>query len=320
MLINDISDHLPIFIITNPTSKSNNLDIGLNYRHIRSVENITALQEDLIERDWNAIYEIEETNEAYEHFLKIFTSIYNKNCPIQQYSRGNSQKTKENPWITAGILRACRKKNKLYKNFIKKRTKEAEIRYKQYKNKLTSIMRISKKDYYKKLIQNSKGNVKGMWNILNSIIKSKCNYNSYPKYFIESDEEIDNLEDAAHRFNKFFANVGPDLAAKIPEQKKGEGSTAQLIDVNAHSMFLQPVDEMENVVQKFKNKRSTDYKDLDMTLIKDVIHTITKPLVHICNLSFSTGTFPNSMKIAKVIPLFEAGSKHLFTNYRPVSL
>lgn len=167
-------------------------------------------------------------------------------------------------------------------------------------------MRISKKDYYRTLIENNKGNVKGMWNILNSIIKSKC-FNNYPKYFIENDEEIENLGDTAHRFNTFFANVGSDFVAKIPEQKKTKDMTTQLIDVNSYSMFLQPVDEreIENVVRKFNNKKSTDYNDLDMTLIKDVIHTITKPSVHICNLSFSTGTFPNSMKIAKVYTIVQ---------------
>ena len=30
--------------------------------------------------------------------------------------------------------------------------------------------------------------------------------------------------------------------------------------------------------------------------------------------------FPNDMKIARVIPLYKAGEKYLFTNYRPVSL
>ena len=51
-----------------------------------------------------------------------------------------------------------------------------------------------------------------------------------------------------------------------------------------------------------------------------MIDGITKPFTYICNLSFQTGTFPNKMKIAKVIPLYKSGNKHHFTNYRPVSL
>ena len=41
----------------------------------------------------------------------------------------------EKPWITKGILKACKKKNSLYKEFLRKRTTEAEQKYKTYKNK-----------------------------------------------------------------------------------------------------------------------------------------------------------------------------------------
>ena len=40
----------------------------------------------------------------------------------------------------------------------------------------------------------------------------------------------------------------------------------------------------------------------------------------ICNMSLTSGIFPNNMKIAKVIPLYKANGKNEFTNYRPVSL
>ena len=37
-------------------------------------------------------------------------------------------------------------------------------------------------------------------------------------------------------------------------------------------------------------------------------------------MSFTTGVFPDSMKTAKVIPLFKAGDKNSFSNYRPISI
>ena len=44
------------------------------------------------------------------------------------------------------------------------------------------------------------------------------------------------------------------------------------------------------------------------------------PLSHICNLSFLEGVFPDSLKIANVIPLYKAEDPMCFNNYRPVSL
>ena len=45
-----------------------------------------------------------------------------------------------------------------------------------------------------------------------------------------------------------------------------------------------------------------------------------KPLAHIVNLSFTSGIFPEDMKIAKVIPWFKNDSKTDLTNYRPISI
>ena len=46
-----------------------------------------------------------------------------------------------------------------------------------------------------------------------------------------------------------------------------------------------------------------------MNIIKSVIKSISKPLVYICNLSLSSGNFPDGMKIARVIPLYKEGEK-----------
>ena len=49
---------------------------------------------------------------------------------------------------------------------------------------------------------------------------------------------------------------------------------------------------------------------------------IVKPITHICisNNSFRNGTFPDQMKVAKVIHIFKGNDKQVFTNYRPISL
>ena len=130
------------------------------------------------------------------------------------------------------------------------------------------------------------------------------------------------MNEVVNNFNQFFVSVGPDLADQIPDPATFEEQWDSLIDRNLSSMFLTAVDEKEiiNIVSKCTNKTSKDCDDIDMTVVKRVIEGISKPLTYICNLSFQTGTFPDKMKIAKVIPLYKTGNKHQFTNYRPVSL
>ncbi len=164
--------------------------------------------------------------------------------------------------------------------------------------------------------------MKGIWNILNNIIRDGGKQNNLPKYFVINDIENYNMDEVASSFNQFFVDVGPELAKNIPNPGPGGVYMDKLIERNPHSVFLKAVEENEiiNIVKKCKNKTSTDCNGIDMSLIKQVIEGVSKPLAHICNLSFQTGTFPNQMKIAKVIPVYKTGSKHNFTNYRPVSI
>ena len=57
-----------------------------------------------------------------------------------------------------------------------------------------------------------------------------------------------------------------------------------------------------------------------MYVLSKISDQIVKPLVHIFNLSFSSGIFPSEMKTAKVIPLFKSENRSDFSNYRPISL
>ena len=53
------------------------------------------------------------------------------------------------------------------------RSAEAEPKYNIYKNKLTSILRITEKNYYSSMLEKQKANVKETWKIINEVIK-KC--------------------------------------------------------------------------------------------------------------------------------------------------
>ena len=57
-----------------------------------------------------------------------------------------------------------------------------------------------------------------------------------------------------------------------------------------------------------------------MSIVKQSINFISSPLAHIVNLSIMHGIVPDQMKIARVVPIFEAGDKAIFSNYGPVSI
>ena len=69
-----------------------------------------------------------------------------------------------------------------------------------------------------------------------------------------------------------------------------------------------------------QSKNSSGLDGFSPSFIKKIICCIIDPLTHIFNSSFSSGVFPDGMKISKVIPVFKKGNVEELSNYRPISL
>ena len=68
----------------------------------------------------------------YRKFLYDFSPLYGETFPKLKIKI--KQKTVISPWITKGIMKSSKQKQKLYNKFLKSRTKENEVIYKAYKN------------------------------------------------------------------------------------------------------------------------------------------------------------------------------------------
>ena len=70
------------------------------------------------------------------------------------------------PWITEGIRRSIKIKNKLYHSADKNK-------YKLYRNKITILTRISKKSYFHEYFNNNLTNMRKTWEGINNLINHK---------------------------------------------------------------------------------------------------------------------------------------------------
>ena len=119
LIINDMTDHFPIFQITE-YKHNNNITIIHRSRKLTNERNINALINDLVNADWKEIYDSDDINCMYNTFTEIITELYQSNCPII-YEKVK-RKRPDKPWMTNGFKNACRKKKLLYKEFLKTRT------------------------------------------------------------------------------------------------------------------------------------------------------------------------------------------------------
>ena len=177
--------------------------------------------------DWDRVKSSDDPQVAYSLFHKEFTNLYSTSFPLRTIKL-NYRNRKS--WLTEDLKRNIKIKNDLYCKYSKRRTKQGELHYTQYRNKLTSILHKAEKQHYDNLFDANKNNIKKSWELISEIINKKKPQNIIPK-FTDNDDD----KSIADKFNRFFVNVGPSLASKIPPTDVDPLS--YLNPRNPHSIF-----------------------------------------------------------------------------------
>ena len=127
--------------------------------------------------------------------------------------------------------------------------------------------------------------------------------------------------DISNSFNKYFTSIADDILSK----RKFEGNSSHKdylppLLQNSIALHLCDEDEIKSIISSIDMCKSYGPSSIPTEFLRLLKDEISGPLSILFNLSFTTGTFPDSLKIAKTIPIFKKGSKLLVSNYRPISL
>ena len=245
----------------------------------------------------------------------MFKKIYEESFPL---TRVKIRYRNRLPWLSDGLKASIKHKNKLYLISLKHPTLYNISKYKQYKNKLISLLKIEEKHFYQSQIVQNKNNLRKVWTIVKEVInKKRITRNS--KQFVLNDQVTMDPNVISNGFNNFFVNVGPILASKIITD--GISHRSFLTESLQTSFFLEPTttNEIKAVISKLKDGAPGRDGILPKHL-KCISESIAYPLSELANISFEKGVFPTELKIAIVSPLYKAKDPMFFNNYRPISL
>ena len=73
-------------------------------------------------------------------------------------------------------------------------------------------------------------------------------------------------------------------------------------------------------LKNFGETKASGIDDLSGIFLRDGAKLLPTSITQLCNVSNSSGTFPDACKIAKLKPLFKKGTGTDPKNYRPISL
>ena len=212
--------------------------------------------------------------------------------------------TIQNVWITKGITKYSKKKQKFY--CFEKRTPQNEQKCKNYKNLFETIKSKAKKIYYSNKLLYCTGDIKKTWNVMKDISrKSKVKSTNLPRKLTINKVDVYNKPEIVDAFNGFFANIGQKLASQIPKSSKTFETYNNKVNVIADSKPLL-IRELKETFFSLKVNKSSGVDVISFDIIKKCFGVFCEPLIYLFQLSIEKGVFPDDLKISRVTPIYKA--------------
>lgn len=304
-----VTDHLPTMLcIKNTLSQTatNPLRTALKVDY-------TAIKTALDESDFSSVMSATDADQAAERLVSIITETVKAHTTTKVVPR---KKTILKPWITSGLLRCMRNRDKLHKKLRKEPENQIiKITYVRYRNFLNNLLRKLKRQFQKGEFDKAKNNPKAMWNVVKNVTNTNKPVEP-PRALLNTNEDP---RTALNSIYKYFVSVARNLAARITQPTTVPLSTrcAQM-----NSLVLLEVDfsEVERVIRGLRNDCAPGWDGISPSVIKASSNILVPPITHVCNLSITTGVFPKLMKRGLISPIYKQGDRGDVANYRPISV
>ena len=150
--------------------------------------------------------------------------------------------------------------------------------------------------------------------------KVKIKKSSLPFKIVIDKTDILGGKNIANEFNNFFTDIGLKLAKKIPESSQPFESYMKKVNSEMENKPLS-INELKDAFFSLKINKSTGHDDISSyNVVSKCFGDLCTPLKHIFDLSLENGIFPDSLKIAKVTPVYTSGDSSNLSNYKPISV
>ena len=332
VVTHDLSDHLSTLVTISLDTNFDNVqwnnssrqsDTDKHEYRIYNEANNETFKRLITDEIWD-IPEQLDAQSQYDLFVETYTKHYNTAYPLNtKRIRRKKERLNPKPWILPWLEEACDRKNALYFDWINNRTLANETKYKKMKKFVDKHIKMAKSKYYKKYFEQHKENSKKQWSMINKLLNRNHKKSGVSK-LLDSNGEIINTPIAiAEKFNDYFCNIASNLKSQIASRNAAPSQSFEnfLTDPVTNTIYLKPVDsgEVFKIINNMKNKATLDTK-VSALKIANSSPKFTETLAKLITSSFEQGIFPQTLKLARVVPVHKGGSKTDVSNYRPISL
>ena len=286
-IISDISDHFSQFCVIQ------SLKDGLTLPSYRKMRDFSRFSEnkfmnELRQIRWNIIIEKhhKNVNKLFLSFYNKLNKLVNKHAPRRNVTKRDI-KNFSKPWITTGIKKSIKEKNEFLNQ-----AKYAE--YKYYRNKISTLIRVSKKKYYFEYFELNIKNMKNTWDGINDLInrnkRKSCRISGLKD--TESGRVIRESSVLPNLLNKYFASIGHKLGTSTTQSESRFSHYMKNMQI-PQSFFCILITPSEVVFEilSLPNKKTHGLYSCPTKILKCSSNVISKPFSDILNISIENGVY-----------------------------
>ena len=321
LLATDISDHFPIVATINIHAKK--MCINDPYPYIRDYRNFNreAFNESL--SDFNDIT-TQSLDSRFFNLNKHLLSCINKHIPLRKRTK-KEMKFALKPWISKGLKRSIIEKQRLYRlSRLNQPGKNLRVKkYNRYKKKLQKALFAAQNKFYSEKIEACQNQSKDLWKIINEITQRKKKTKSViNRLKLENGKFTENSAEIANALNRYFVEVGINLAEKLSPVTKSFDTYLDPDKSPVETFFINRTnpEEVFRIINSFSSSMCEDPDQTCPKIYKLGAESLSLILPTLINDCFDAGHFPSPLKIGKVIPIFKGDDEVEMGNRRPITI
>jgi len=276
-----------------------------------------ACKKDLDKVDW---YKWEEDhldpNVMLTSLIKHMCDTIKNNCYKVIRCRG---KSRSNPWFTKELhklkMRCASLHNKQARNFCPDRARVLR----DLKSLYRKTIRTNKENYYEGKFVASEHDPKRTWQLINEICgKTK----QKPIASVAQNGMSYSGKQMADRFNEYFRDIPAKQREKLPTTTKHYKNYMENVPTVANKLNIVKLDrdEVFKALRSLKPKRGPDSYGIPPIILKELRLQLVHPLTVLFNKCLQTSTWPQGLKLSRVVPIPKTKEAANIENFRPISL
>ena len=326
ILIAEVSDHLPIFGIMSLSKRVNPFKNTYRRSYPESKKNsfVAHLQQNIDSSNLNL-----GPNLLLERVLLSIKDAIEQTFPLKKVSNKQAKQIL-NPWMTNEILKQRRIRDKLKKDWLKSGkivNSPLHLNYKRTRNKVLKMCRKAHRSLIQNDCKNTKGDSGKMWKVINKTMKTKDKLNITPDFVkvITAEGSTKKIQDKtkiANEMNRQFVEMGAKLANELPTTDASYTDYLPSPNPNHERFVLRTIPESKvgKLIEELDESKGVGIDKIPPKILKWAAPVLIPILTKLFNMCLMGGIYPDSLKIARVKPIFKGGIKNLIPSYRPISI